>query len=303
MSTTLRTRGRPRTKRSADTLAGWALVTPSLVGVTVFLLVPILVTCWLVFQDWDGISDVKFVGFKNFQTVFTDGIFLHSLLVTLLFVVIVIPLQTAIGLFLAVLLTRALPGRTVFRTILVLPWVSAPLALGVVWKWIFQPTGGLITVITGQRIDWLTTPSLALPVIIIVTVWSQVGYVSLFFMSALSGIDKSVLEASMLDGANAWQTFWRIKLPLIQPTMFFVLVTSIIASFQSFDIVYAIFPGPSGSPGRAADLVATRIQTEAFQTWHVGRASLMALVLFVILVAVTLAQQLYFRKRITYDQS
>ena len=280
---------------------GYLLLTPSLFGILAFLVFPILVVIWLSLNSWDLLSPAKYIGLRNFSTVFADPAFLRSLLVTGLFVLMVIPVQTALGLLAAVLLSRGLPGSALLRVVYVIPWICAPLALGVVWKWIFAPTGGALNAVLGTRTEWLSDPVLALPAVATVSIWSQVGYVALFFTAGLAAIPDQVTDAARIDGANAWQVFWQVKLPLLRPTMFFVLVTGIISSFQAFDSIYALTP--NGGPQGSTDVIATRIYGEAFQTFNLGRASVMALVLFVVLVAVTLAQQFYFRKRITYDLS
>lgn len=279
----------------------WALLAPSLFGVLAFLVAPVLVVAWLGMQSWDLIGPRTFVGLDNVLAVAADGRFARSLLVTALFVVIVIPLQTALGLGAALLLNRGLPGSSVFRVIYVLPWICAPLVLGVVWRWVLAPTDGALNALLGTRVEWLADPALALPSVAAVTVWTQSGYVALFFVAGLRAIPSTVTEAALLDGASRSQTFWRVVLPLLRPTMFFVLVTGVISSFQVFDSVYALTP--NGGPQGVTDVVAGRIYYEAFENRAVGQAAVMALVLFVILVAVTLVQQRWFSRRTTYDLS
>jgi multiple sugar transport system permease protein len=286
--------------RRREAATGYTLLAPSLVGIVLFLLVPIGVMVWLAFYKWDLIGPATFVGLDNFASVFSDAQFGNALLVTLLFVVIVMPIEIALGLFVAVLLTQGVRGGAIFRTIYVLPWVCAPLALGIVWKWIFAPTDGLLNSLLGVRIEWLSNPDLALPAVAFVTIWSRIGYVALFFMAGLLAIPDETLDAARIDGANAWQSFWLVKLPLLRPTTFFVLVTNVITTFQVFDTVYALTKG--GPQGRT-DVIASRIYFEAFDSFDLGRASVMALVLLCILVGISVAQQLYFRKRITYDLS
>lgn len=285
-------------RRRREAATGYALLAPSLFGVACFLVLPVLVVVWLSFQSWDLIRPARFVGLANYASVLSDPVFGNSLLVTIVFVAIVIPVQTAIGLLGASLLARGLPGSVVLRTIYVLPWICAPLALGVVWKWIFAPTGGALTAILGVRVEWLTDPVLALPAVCAVVIWTNVGYVTLFFLAGLLNIPAQVVEAARIDGAGPVALFWRIKLPLLRPTMFFVLVTSVISAFQVFDQVYAL---TGGGPDHRTDLVANRIYTEAFQTFDLGRAAVMAVVLLVVLVAITVVQQLYFRRRTTYE--
>ncbi|SDE62784.1 carbohydrate ABC transporter membrane protein 1, CUT1 family [Auraticoccus monumenti] len=280
----------------------WALLAPSLAGVLAFLVLPILVVVWLSLNQWDLLAPMTFVGLDNWVDVLSQGTLAHSMLVTLAFVAMVIPLQTGLGLGLALLLSRGLPGSSFFRVVYVIPWICAPLALGVVWKWIFSPYGGALNALLGTDVEWLTNPALALPLVAAVSIWSQVGYTTLFFMAGLAGIPHQVLEAAALDGAGAWATFWRIKLPLLGPTTFFVLVTGVIASFQAFDQIYALTP--NGGPQGSTDVIATRIYLEAFQGgFQLGRAAVMSLVLFLVLVVVTVVQQRFFARRVTYDLS
>ena len=287
--------------RPRETRTAYLLLAPSLFGVAAFLVLPILVVVWLAVQHWDLISPPTFAGLANVDAVVSDGRFARSLLVTAIFVVIVIPAQTLLGLGAALLLNRGLRGSSLFRVLYVLPWICAPLVLGVVWRWILAPTDGALNTITGHRVEWLADPALALPSVAAVTVWTQVGYVALFFVAGLRAIPPTVHEAAVLDGAGPWQTFRRITLPLLRPTLFFVLVTGVISSFQVFDSVYALTP--RGGPAGATDVVAGRIYYEAFEQRQIGQAAVMAVVLFVLLVVVTLAQQRWFARRTTYDLS
>jgi multiple sugar transport system permease protein len=288
--------GRDAGRRS--TAPGYALLAPSLFGVVAFLLLPMLVVIWLSLHRWDLLGPIDYVGLDNWRAVLTDPTFGNSLVVTLVFVAIVVPAQTVLGLAAAAMLARELPGSGIFRTIYVLPWICAPLAIAVLWRWILAPTDGAVSTVLGHSVEWLTDPGLALPVVSAVTVWTNVGYVTLFFVAGILAIPAEVHAAASIDGAGAWQRFRRITLPMLRPTVFFVLVTGFISAAQVFDTVYALTDG--GPKGRT-DLVAHRIYAEAFGTAAIGRAAVMAIVLFIILVGVTLVQHLYFRRRITYE--
>ncbi|WP_420111011.1 carbohydrate ABC transporter permease [Pseudactinotalea sp.] len=292
--------GTRRAGARREAAAGYALLAPSLVGILGFLVFPILVVLWLTVHRWNIIGDISYVGLDNWSRVMTDGRVANSLLVTGGFILMVIPTQTALGLLTASLLVRGLPGSAIFRTIYVLPWICAPLTLGVVWKWIFSPSGGALNGLIGRRVEWLSEPALALPSVAAVSVWSNVGYVTLFFMAGLVAIPPTILDAARIDGASATRIFWQIKVPLLRPTTFFVLVTGVLAAAQTFDTVYAL---TGGGPGYRTDVIAGRIYYEAFANANLGNAAVMAVILLVLLVAITLGQQLYFRKRITYDLS
>ncbi len=289
--------GSMATSRVRDTALGYALVGPSLFGVVTFLLLPMLVVAWLSLHRWDLLGPISYVGLNNWTAVLTDSSFATSLLVTLLFVLLVVPTQTVLGLVAATLLARGLPGSGFFRTVYVLPWICAPLAIAVLWRWILAPTDGAVSTVLGHQIDWLTDPGLALPLVSAVVIWTNVGYVTLFFLAGILNIPEDVHNAARTDGANSWQRFRHITLPMLRPTMFFVLVTGIVSAAQVFDTVYAL---TSGGPQGRTDLVAHRIYAEAFGAAAIGRASVMAIVLFVLLVCFTVVQHLYFRRRISY---
>jgi multiple sugar transport system permease protein len=284
--------------RVRTSVLAYTLVAPSLFGVAVFLLLPMFVVGWLSLHRWDLLGPIRYVGLDNWRSVLTDGTFGNSLVVTLVFVMLVVPAQSALGLAAASMLARRLPGSVFFRTLYVLPWICAPIAIAVLWRWLLAPTDGAINTLLGHRVEWLTDPDLALPVVSAVTVWTNVGYVTLFFLAGILAIPEGIHDAARLDGATAWQRFWKITLPLLRPTLFFVVVTGIISAAQVFDTVYAL---TAGGPQNRTDLVAHRIYAEAFGAAAVGRAAVMAIVLFVILVVATVAQHLYFRRRISYD--
>ena len=281
-----------------STALAYGLLAPSLFGVVAFLLLPILIVVWLSLYRWDLLGPLRYVGLANWRAVLADAGFGNSLIVTAVFVALVVPAQTVLGLLAASMLARRLPGTRVFRTLYVLPWICAPLAIAVLWRWLLAPTDGAVSTVLGHRIEWLSDPTLALPVVSAVVVWTNVGYVSLFFLAGLLAIPDDIHAAARTDGADAWQRFWRITLPMLRPTTFFVLVTGIVSTAQVFDTVYAM---TGGGPAGRTDLVAHRIYAEAFGAAAIGRASVMAVVLFLILVGVTVVQHLYFRRRISYD--
>ncbi len=284
--------------RVRSTALGYALLAPSLFGVVTFLLLPMLVVLWLSLHRWDLLGPIRYVGLDNWQSVLSEPSFATSLAVTALFIAMVVPVQTVLGLVAAAMLARGLPGTGFFRTLYVLPWICAPLAIAVLWRWILAPTDGAVSTLLGHRVEWLTDPGLALPVVSAVVVWTNVGYVTLFFLAGILAIPEDIHNAARTDGANAWQRFRRITVPMLRPTLFFVLVTGIISAAQIFDTVYAL---TGGGPRGRTDLVAHRIYAAAFGAAAVGRAAVMAVVVFVLLVGVTIVQHLYFRRRITYD--
>ena len=286
--------------RPRSPLLGWLLLAPSLIGVVCFLLLPVALAFVVSLFEWNLIGSRSFVGLENYRTILTNGTLGHSLLVTGVFTAISVPLTLVLGLLIATQLRRSLPGSSLIRTILVIPWVCAPLALGVMWTWMLQPSGGAVNALLGQRIEWLQDPALALPSVAFVAIWQNVGYASLFFHAGLGRIPQDLYEAGRLDGASPWQLTRHLTVPLLRPTTFFLAVTQTVASFQVFDMVYAL---TGGGPDRATQVIASLIYDEAFVAFRLGRASAIAVVLFVILVVITVVQQRWFASRITYDMS
>lgn len=286
--------------RARRSLLGWLLVAPAALGVACFLILPVVLAFAVSLFRWDLLGTREFIGLENYRSLLADGALANSLLVTAVFTLLSVPLSLALGLVLATQLVRAVPGSAVVRVIVVIPWVCAPLALGVVWSWILQPSTGALNQMLGMRIEWLTDPRLALPAVAFVAVWQNVGYISLFFQAGLSRIPPSIHEAARLDGASALQRLWYMTVPLLRPTTFFLAVTQVVASFQVFDMVYAL---TGGGPQHRTEVVASLVYQEAFVSSRLGRASAVAVVLFLLLVVITLIQQRWFSRRITYDLS
>ena len=182
--------GQSRTER----LTAAAMLAPSAVGVGLFLVAPIAVVVAVSLTDWNLITRPSFTGLENYASLLADSGFLSSLVVTALFSLMAIPATVAVGFLIALGLNRNLPGSSLMRLLYVLPWVCAPLTLGIVWKWLLDPSRGLIDGVLGQRVEWMSDPALALPTVAFVYVWQNVGYVSLFFLAGLQGIPASVIQ-------------------------------------------------------------------------------------------------------------
>ena len=291
-------------RRRAEARSGWLLVAPSLVGVGFFLLVPVLLVILLSFMKWNLVSDPTWVGLDNYRSLFGSDRFWSSLSVTAIFTLIAIPFSLAIGLLIALALNRRLPGSGIIQLLYVLPWVCAPLTLGIVWSWMLSPREGFINRVLGTNLQFMSDPDLALYTVAFVYVWQNVGYISLFFLAGLQNIPTSVVEAAKLDGAGSIRMILKIILPLLRPTTFFVLVTSMISSIQVFDLVYGLTGGTPGYPAGSTNVIAANIYQNANSTPPImGLASASAVVLLVIIVAITLVQQRYFARRTTYDMT
>jgi ABC-type sugar transport system permease subunit len=287
---------RRRTIRTA-----FAFLAPSLLGVIVFLLIPIVFVIFLSLVRWNMLTPMKWVGLSNYVNIFEFDGFGHSLLVTAYYVLLNIPIQTLFALGMAMLLQRQHAGSGLIRIIAVLPFLSTPVAMGVVWNWIFNPSGIINQFlahfgVTGPA--WLSDQATAMPVIAFANIWQYAGYNMLFFLAGLGAIPPSLYEAAALDGAGKWDQFRRVTLPLLRPTMLFVLVTGVIGSFQVFDTVYVM---SNGGPGNATEVANLNIYNTAFAGFRIGEASAMSVVLFLVILAITVVQFRWFNKRITYE--
>jgi multiple sugar transport system permease protein len=299
-----RKQGRAAAMPAADrkrVRTAFAFLAPSLVGVVAFLVVPVIMVFVLSLTQWNLLTPLKWVGFSNYGNIFTHDGFGHSLLVTGYYVLLNIPVQTVIALGLAMLLKTKRRGSSIIRIICVLPFLATPVAMGVVWNWFFSPTGIINQLIghigiTGPA--WLSDAATALPVIAFANIWQYAGYNMLFFLAGLQAVPPALYEASGLDGASKAQQFRRITLPLLRPTLLFVLVTGVIGSFQVFDTVYVM---TNGGPGNVTEVANLNIYNTAFAGFRIGEASAMSVVLFLVILVITVLQFRYFNKRTTYE--
>jgi ABC-type sugar transport system permease subunit len=279
-------------------------VLPSLVGVVAFLLIPVAIVLVLSFFQWNFLTPPRWVGFANYVAMSRYYHVFHTLAVTAYYVLWNIPIQTVVALGLAILLNRTRPAMGFFRALYVLPYMSTPVAMAVVWSWMFNGHSGLINhllaLVGVHGPDWLGSTSTALPVVAMVSNWQYAGYNMLFFLAGMQTIPPSLYEAASIDGAGSVRRFFRITLPLLNPTLLFVLVTDIIGSFQIFDAVYVM---TQGGPGSATDVINYQIYSTGFRNFDVGSASAMSLVLFGVILLVTVIQFRFFRNRTTYEVS
>lgn len=295
--------GHGRTSRR-ETASALVYLLPSLVGLLLFFAIPVVFVVVLSFFNWNMLNSATFVGLSNYVNIFKYEGMGHALLVTCYYVVLNIPAQTVFALLLAVLLNRKLPGAGFIRVVAVLPYLATPVAMGLVWNWFFDPTTGVVNTLLGMvgisGPAWLSSQAWAMPVVAWANIWQYVGYNMLFFMAGLQAVPPSLYEAASIDGASASKKFFSITLPLLRPTLLFVLVTGVIGSFQVFDTVYVM---TNGGPGRATEVVNPLIYKTAFTGFRMGDASAMSVVLFAVILAVTIAQFAYFNKRTTYEMA
>lgn len=256
---------------------------PSVVGIGVFLIGPIIASFALAFAHWDLLTAPRFAAFENFVTLLRDPEFWGALGHTLAFIVGYVPLVLAFGLLVAVALNGRIPGRGLWRAVYFLPVVTSWVAVALVWKWLFNPSYGLINnALAGVGITgpaWLFDPAWAMPAVILTSLWKDVGFVMTILLAGLQGIPQEYLEAASIDGANGSQRLWRITLPLLAPALFFALTISLINSFQVFDQVYVM---TGGGPAGATTVLIERIVKNAFSYSKMGYAAAMSWALFLL---------------------
>lgn len=295
---------RSQALRRRQAVAGYAMLAPSMVGVLGFLLTPVLIVMVLSLFEWKLLSTPTFIGLANYRELLSDSEVWHSFLVTAYYVLICVPGTTILSLLLALLVNRKLRGMKYFRALLVIPWMATPVAMGLVWTWIFDPGRGALNTFLGTfGIDgpsWLSSHLLAMPSVAAVHIWQFAGYNMLFFLAGLQNIPLSLREASALDGASPIGHFFSITLPLLRPTLLFVLITNVIGSFQAFDTIFVM---TEGGPGDSTEVATYLIYDEAFRKFDFGYASTISVLLFVVILIVTVSQFAYFERRTTYDYS
>jgi multiple sugar transport system permease protein len=262
---------------------------PSLVGVSVFLLGPIVASLGLSFASWDLLTPPQFIGTDNFQRLWRDPEFWSALRHTLTFLAGYIPLVMVLGLLVAVALNSQLPGRSFFRAVYFLPVVTSWVAVALVWTWLLNPAYGLINNLLGlvgiTGPAWLFDPLWAMPAVILTSAWKDTGFVMTILLAGLQGIPRELYEAASIDGASGKRQLLHITLPLLMPALFFALSISLINSFQVFDQVYIM---TGGGPAGATTVLVEQIVKNAFSFSQMGYASAMSWVLFVLIFTTTL---------------
>jgi multiple sugar transport system permease protein len=280
---------------SGETLLAWIFILPSLIGFGLFYAYPAVRGVLLSFTDWDLLTTPKYIGFANYQKMFVDPQFWKALGVTLYYVVLNIPLQTALAVGLAVLMDR-LTQSIVVRGILVLPWLIPNVVVALLWVWMLDPQLGIVNQFLGlfgiPRQPFVGSVAQAMPSIAGVNIWRHVGYTALLIFAGLQTVPKDVYEAGAIDGATELRMFWSITIPLLRPVLVFVLVTTVIGSFQIFDTIAIM---TQGGPVNATRVIFWYIYEFAFSRFQMGYAMAAAVALFLILITMTLLQMRFLR--------
>lgn len=290
----------------SDNLAGYLFIAPLFGGFLVFILFPVLCSLVLSFTKWNllsGFGGIRWIGWENFIRVFGDQVFQKSLGNTLLFALGTISLQVSLGLVIAVILTRGIYGSPLLKLMIFTPYISSIVASAIVWSVFLHPTHGpvnqfLTALGVADPPRWFAGPRTALPTVILFSTWQALGYFAVVYIAGLKTIPRAIYEAARIDGAGELQQFFRITIPLVSPTTFFLVVTGILGCFRVFDQI-SVTTG--GGPGNATMVLVMYIYKNAFEFYKMGYASAAAWLLFLLVFLVTFLQWRQQKRWVNYD--
>lgn len=281
---------------------GLAFLAPNFSGFLILLLIPSIASLVLAFTEWDLLTKPVFIGIKNFINLLASPTFWQVLKNTLYFTLVSVPLGLLLSFLLALLMNKELKGITVYRVLYYIPVISSSVAVAVMWRWIYNSDFGLLNYFLGffgvNPINWLTDIRWAMPSIIIMSVWKSLGSGMIIFLAGLQGIPRQLYEAADIDGAGSFEKLIKITVPLMTPTIFFVLITNLISSFQVFEQTYVL---TQGGPMGSTETIVYSIYKNAFEWFKMGYASALAWILFGIIFVVTMLQWWLQKRWVHYE--
>ena len=291
---------RSRSPFGREWLAAWLFIAPALLGFIIFFAFPVVRGFYISLTDWDLLTDATWVGFENYSDLLTNNDFKDSLIRTAYYVVLNIPLQTFLALMIALIFDRFIHGSTL-RSILILPWLFPNVIVALLFLWLLDTNLGIVnSALDAMGLDTIAffgDPDWAMPTIAGINIWRHMGYTALLILAGMGRIPRDIYEAGSIDGATEAQMFRHLTLPLLRPIVTFVLVTSVIGSFQIYDTI-AVTTG--GGPVKSTRVVYWFIYEHAFERYNFGFASAAAFILFLILLVVSVIQMWLLRANETY---
>ncbi|MBN1563566.1 MAG: sugar ABC transporter permease [Anaerolineae bacterium] len=293
-----------RRRQLSKHLVAYSFILPNLLGFAIFTLIPIVFSLGLAFMSWDGANEISWVGVDNFKELRDDTTFNIALKNTLWYVTGTVPLTMACSLGLAILLNQPIRGKNIFRTIYFFPYVASLVAVAAVWNMLFFPSAGPVNeLLRALGVDnpprWSASIDWAMPTVVMASVWRGMGYYMVIYLAALQGIPAILYESAKIDGADMWQQFRYITLPMLTPATFFISIMLTITSFKVFDLILVM---TNGGPGRATNVLVLHTYNTAFRRFEFGYSSAIAMVLFAMVLAITVVQ-FYMEKRwVEYSQ-
>ena len=288
-------------RERSEFLWGWLFILPTVIGLVILNIIPIFQTLYQsFFKTGDFGKGNIFVGVENYVKVFGDHEVWQSLINTFKYAIVEVPFSIVIALVLAVLLNRKMKGRGIYRTIIFLPMVAAPAAVAMVWRWLFNSDFGLINNVFHTSVKWVSDPKIAVFSIAVIGVWSIIGYNMVLFISGLQEIPHDYYEAAEIDGATGVKSFFHITVPLLSPTIFFVLVTRVIGSLQVFDLMYMVMDKSNPALEKTQSLVYL-FYKYAFINKNMGYGATIVILLLVITMIITVFQMIGQKKWVFYN--
>jgi multiple sugar transport system permease protein len=289
----------------ADSALAYLFLLPTLLVLGTFVFYPVISAFLVSLTDWDPLArSGAYIGLANYTEIFKDPIFWKAVKNTLIYVLGTVPPQILLALGVAMLLNKGLKFRSFYRLAFFTPYVTTVVAISMVWAWIFHEQWGLLNYMLGwfgvAPQKWLFDPKWTMFTIIIMSIWKTLGYTAVIFLAGLQNVDKELYNAAKVDGANEGQQFWNITWPMISPTTFFITITTLIGAFKVFTEIFVLYGGQPG-PQRAGITIVFYIYEKAWSDHRFGYASAAAYVLFFMVLAVTLFQLWYAKKRVYYD--
>lgn len=279
---------------------GWLFIFPTVLGLIVLNIIPIFQTIYQsFFKTGDFGRGNIFVGLKNYQKVFGDQEIWQALANTFRYAVVEVPFSIALSLVLAVLLNRKMRGRSFYRTVIFLPMVAAPAAVALVWRWLFNTEFGLINHVFKSSVSWISDPGIAIYSIAVIGIWSILGYNMVLFLAGLQEIPHDFYEAAEIDGASGVDSFFHITLPLLSPTIFFVMITRVIGALQVFDLIYMVIDETSPALPKTESLVYL-FYRYSFVNKNMGYGSTIVVLLLLVTLFITVFQMLAQKKWVYY---
>ncbi|HEY0828854.1 MAG TPA: sugar ABC transporter permease [Bacilli bacterium] len=280
------------TMRRKEEWIGWLFVLPEFLGIALVGVFPLLFTIYLSFNDWNlvgGFSSIKYVGFENYLRLFHDDKFIKAATNNLIFTAITVPVGMAIALVMSVAIHSYVRFQGYFKVAFFIPYICSTVAIAAVWGALFHPSMGpvnqfLMSTGISNPPKWLVDTTFAILAIAIISIWQLIGYKIIIYLAGLTNIPEELYESAQIDGATGIQQFFRITVPLLGPTNFFLLITLVIGSFKVFDIIKFL---TEGGPNQASTVIVYRIYEEGFKNFRMGYASSMSIVLILIVIAVT----------------
>ncbi|MFJ1967808.1 carbohydrate ABC transporter permease [Streptomyces sp. NPDC087903] len=288
----------PPRRRSSYTIAPLVLITANVVLFSLFFVWPAVIGLVYSFTNYTGVGAFQFVGLDNYQNLFGDSVFYDALARTLLYAVLVVPLNFALSLLIAnLVVSKQAKGASVARVVFFIPWLISPIVVGVLWRWLFGENFGLINYVIeklgGDAIPWQSNADLSLGVVVMAGAWWGTAFSMLLFIAAIKNVPTSYYEAASLDGAGPWRQFISITLPSIAPTSFIVILLNTINAMKEYPLFLAL---NNGGPGTSNNLLVQYIYQTGFKTGQIGYASAASFVLMLILMAVAIIQLIVNRR-------